>query len=116
MPISFVPETAKREKVTFRIPFFIWWIIIPLVIFGLIFYVLLQKEVQEGTELASANVALLSVEELERIEDDLKVFTDKKIQEIIKNLRENPFPKAPKVPSSKVGRSDPFKSFKPVSE
>jgi len=108
MPISFIPEEKKKEKKGFKIPFLVWWILVPLLILVAIFYFIFQGmpgEIPES-EKVSDQVIELNIQDFKKIEKNLEVFNKK----IFKELKENPFPRIPKVPPEKVGRSNPFES------
>ncbi|PJC47491.1 MAG: hypothetical protein CO034_02325 [Parcubacteria group bacterium CG_4_9_14_0_2_um_filter_35_11] len=107
MPISFIPEEEKAAKRPFKIPFLLWYILIPVLILGIVFYFIFQKVPESEIVIEPQDIGL-TIQELKKIETSLGIFTSK----TLKSLKENPFPKIPTVPSEKVGRGDPFSPVK----
>ena len=103
MPISFIPEEEKVERKRLKVPFLVWYILIPIVVLGVVFYFIFQRIPEEEIIIEPQDIGL-TIQELKKIETGLEILNNKTLQ----SLKENPFPEIPKVPSNKLGRQDPF--------
>lgn len=106
MPITFIPEEEKEKK-GLRIPFWIWWILIPVLILGPVFYFVFQ-EIPESEIVIEAKDVGLREGDLEKIENSLSIFK----KELFKSLVLPDFTHLPKAPSKKIGRKNPFLPIK----
>ncbi|HOK35461.1 MAG TPA: hypothetical protein PLL80_02395 [Candidatus Pacearchaeota archaeon] len=104
MAISFTPTTNEEEK---SFPFWVIWIIIPIITLTLIVYFIAFQKIPENEIIPQKETAGLTIEELQKMEEILK-----KIEEpSFKNLAPvapNFFLQTPAVPPEKTGRSNPF--------
>ncbi len=108
MAISFTPkEVETKGKRRFSLPFWLVWILIPILILGPVIYFVFFKKIPQEEIIIKPETKGLTQEDLTKMEELLKTLKEPLFQSLTPAVP-NFFLQPPTAPPEKTGRKNPF--------